>query len=159
MLNTKCFVAHSPLRQRVSKRKKKNPPNLNQQSVQSGGGPYALQGSNLAPTSEQEQASPLWSQYYYNKGCLYDRIKLRRPFLPTVWQSGGCLKSSLTWSQVRKMAPCLSLRESHPHHIQINKSLNPTSVLVYELVCISVHPVLWRECHFIKVAAVIAAFT
>lgn len=32
-------------------------------------------------------------------------------------------------------------------------------VLVCKLVCISVHPVLWRECHFIEVAAVVAAFT
>lgn len=32
-------------------------------------------------------------------------------------------------------------------------------VLVCELVCISVHPVLWRERHFIEVAAVVAAFT
>lgn len=34
-----------------------------------------------------------------------------------------------------------------------------SSILVDELVCISVHPVLRREGHLVEVAAVIAAFT
>lgn len=36
---------------------------------------------------------------------------------------------------------------------------NPSSsVLVYEFMCVSVHPVLRRERHFVEVAAVVAAF-
>lgn len=46
-------------------------------------------------------------------------------------------------------------QESHYTHMKKNNS----SVLVYELVCISIHPVLWREGHFIQVATVVAAFT
>lgn len=42
---------------RVSKKEKKNPQHLNQQSVHSGGSLGMLQGSNLGPMSEQEQAS------------------------------------------------------------------------------------------------------
>lgn len=41
----------------------------------------------------------------------------------------------------------------------LKQNKKKSSVLVYELVCISVHPVLWREGHFIEVAAVVAAFT
>ena len=39
-----------------------------------------------------------------------------------------------------------------------NKTINPSTVLVYEFVCVSVHPVLWRQCYLIEVAAIIATF-
>lgn len=39
-----------------------------------------------------------------------------------------------------------------------NKTNPSSSVLVYEFMCVSVHPVLRRERHFVEVAAVVAAF-
>lgn len=66
--------------------------------------------------------------------------------------------SSLTWSQMRKMAPRLEVTFL-TEKVDLNKIYNNPSVLVNELVCVSVHPVLWRKGHFIEVAAVITAFT
>lgn len=82
--------------------------------------------------------------------------------LPADRQPGGCLWSSLTWGQMRTMAPSLEASSSIKKVdliVLIRNKKSSSSVLVCELVCISIHPVLWRESHFIEVAAVIAAFT
>lgn len=75
---------------------------------------------------------------------------------------------SLTWSQMRKTAPRLeessffqkadliTLKSKQTNN---NNNKKRSTVLVYELVCVSVHPVLRGEGHFIEVAAVVAAFT
>lgn len=82
-------------------------------------------------------------------------------------EAGG-LRPSLIWSQVRKkMAPRLQaasfFKKTNLVTLKSNrkkkaKQKNP-SILVCELMSVSVHPVLRREGHFIKVAAIIAAFT
>lgn len=88
-------------------------------------------------------------------------------------EAGG-LRPSFTWSQVRKkMAPHLqaasffkktnliTLKSNRKKKSQARKKKKKTlnSILVCELVSVSVHPVLRREGHFIKVAAITAAFT
>lgn len=87
--------------------------------------------------------------------------------LPVCWQVGACGRHSLgarweKWLLVLKRLP-LSRKLTSSHWNYNNTGLglikNHSSILVFELVCVSIHPVLWREGHFIEVAAVMITFT
>lgn len=61
---------------------------------------------------------------------------------------------------MRKMAPGLKVSSFVKKVDLITFKLHKkSSVLVCELVRVSVHPLLWGEGHFVEVAAVVAAFT